>query len=40
MKKLFWLMTALLIFGMVLSACQPAPTEAPTEEAQEPVAEE
>ncbi|MGD8752752.1 MAG: hypothetical protein PVG14_15075, partial [Anaerolineales bacterium] len=32
MKKLFWLVSALLVLGLLLSACQPAATEEVTEE--------
>jgi simple sugar transport system substrate-binding protein len=37
-KKLYWLFAALLIAGLILSACQPAATEAPAEE-EEPTEE-
>jgi len=30
-KRLFWILAALLIAGLILSACQPAATEAPVE---------
>ena len=30
-KQLFWILAALLIAGLILSACQPAATEAPAE---------
>ena len=30
-KRLFWILAALLIAGLILSACQPAATEAPAE---------
>ena len=38
-KRLYWIFTALLITGLILAACQPAATETPTEEVEQPTEE-